>query len=665
MASHRSWRCALLLAFAGASGTYGQPLSFADDLYPALVKAGCNHCHNPDGVGSATRLHLPEEGATRDRITAFGESLVELVDRSNPSKSTLLNKPTNRVKHSGGEKIQKGSPEEALLTRWIGHLASLPEARVRQALLYKRSESGSYGQTSQIVLRRLTHQQYANSVRDLLREATDVTNQFPPEDFVDGFKNQYKSQSLSPILIEVYSATAERLAENAFRRGDSRELIPCDYGGLKESQCRKQFIQSFGRRAFRRPLAAEETARYESIFKAEAGFLSGAKAVIEGMLQSPSFLFWMQSTPRTEWKPYATASRLAYSLWNTMPDDGLLESAAKGDLNDPSSIERVARRMLADDRAKQALDEFVSQWLRFDRALAAARERRTFPMFSRELVSSMLEEARRFIADLVWNDRNFMDVLRADYGFVNSELASVYKVNAPARDFDRVQFSPEQGRAGILGQALFLTLTSKPEETAPTSRGLFVREQFLCQQVPPPPPGVDTNLPAIDEAQPRNNRERLASHTTNKACSSCHALIDPIGFAFEKFDAVGMHHEKPKLLFYPDEHEAKVPKKEVLLDVDTSGHVAGVANSEFANARQLGELLAAAEQCQECIVKQVFRYISGRKDTRNDAPQIRRSLDHFRNSGFRFKELLVSLVRSGAETPRVEAANGERHNKAP
>ena len=160
-------------------------------------------------------------------------------------------------------------------------------------------------------------------------------------------------------------------------------------------------------------------------------------------------------------------------------------------------------------------------------------------------------------------------------------LPPLYKVTAPPRDFDRVQFPAEQGRAGVLGQALFLTLTSKPEETAPTSRGLFVREQFLCQQVPPPPPGVDTNLPPIEESLPRNNRERLASHTTNKACSSCHALIDPIGFAFEKFDAVGMYHAKPKLLFYPDEHEAKVPKKEVLLDVDTSGQVAGVPNSEF------------------------------------------------------------------------------------
>ena len=272
----------VVIAILAASVTYAQPVSFLDEVLPVLENAGCKHCHNPDGVASGTRLHFPDESASRQRIAAFGESLVELVNRSAPATSILLQKPTNRVKHSGGEKIPKGSPEEAMLTRWINYLASLPEARVRQALLYKRSESSSYGQSSQVVLRRLTHQQYANTVRDLLQEASDVTSAFPPEDFVDGFKNQYKSQSLSPILVEAYSATAERLAENAFRRGDSRKLIPCDYRGAKLTKCRSEFIRTFGRRAFRRPLTAEETARYETIFKAESDFLDRRESCYRG-----------------------------------------------------------------------------------------------------------------------------------------------------------------------------------------------------------------------------------------------------------------------------------------------------------------------------------------------------------------------------------------------
>ena len=628
-----------------------------------LQKAGCQNCHNPDGVASGTRIHFPEEDAPARRIEAFGRSLVELVDRQHPEKSLLLNKPTNRIKHSGGERIRKGSPEEALLNRWIFYLAALPRADLQQALLYRSTESRRYTPASNAVLRRLTHQQYANTVRDLLREPTDVSAQFPPEDFVNGFRNQYQSQTLSPILIEAYGQQAERLAQNAFIRGDSRKLIPCDYRGASARACRTEFIQTLGRRAFRRPLEMREMARYESLFQGERDFLAGAQAVIEGMLQSPSFLFWMDDTTRAEWKPYATASRLAFLLWNTMPDDALLDCAARGDLDSLAGIERAARRMLADPRAKQGLDDFVSQWLRFDRALASARERRTFPMFSRELVVAMTEEAKRFVADLAWNDRNFMDAFRAGYGFVNSELASVYGVPAPARDFDRVEFPAAQERAGLLGQALFLTLTSKPEDTAPTGRGLFVREQFLCQQVPPPPPGVDTNLAPVTEDRPVTNRERLAAHTTSPACAGCHNLIDPIGFAFEKFDAIGVRREKYRLLFYPDVHEAKVPKKEVLLDLDLSGHVAGIPDSQFTNSRQLGELLARSELCQECVVKQMFRYMAGRHETRADEPLIHRTFEEFRDSGFRFRELLVSLIKARESAARGRDVNAERHHE--
>jgi hypothetical protein len=230
------------------------------------------------------------------------------------------------------------------------------------------------------------------------------------------------------------------------------------------------------------------------------------------MLQVPSFLFWLENTPRPEWRPFAAASQLSYFLWNTMPDDALLESAANGELSTVEGVERAARRMLGDPRAKQGLDEFVSQWMRFDRVLGASRERRVYPIFSSNLAESMTEEAKRFIGHIVWNDRDFREVFNGKYSFIDSGLAAVYEIEAPARDWERVEFPSESERAGIVGQALFLTSTSKPDDTAPTGRGLFVREQFLCQEVPNPPPGVDTNLPPFDEAKPVTNRGRLAVH---------------------------------------------------------------------------------------------------------------------------------------------------------
>jgi hypothetical protein len=629
-------------ATAGAQTT-----PFVSSLYPIMEAAGCRNCHNPEGVASATRLRFPDKDTPLPRIEAFGRSLVELVDREHPDKSLLFQKPTARIPHTGGERIPQSSAEESILKTWVEYLAKLSGPDLEAALRYKQEEAAGHGVAATAVLRRLTNSQYDNTVRDLLKNFLSPASAFPPEDFVNGFKNQYQALPVSPILTEAYGLAAEKLAAEAFRRGDFHALIPCKPATTTDVRCRNQFIQTFGRRAFRRPLDPEEVTRYAAIFRAEGTFLKGAQAVIEAMLQSPNFIFWMEQTPDPRWKGYATASWLSYSLWNTTPDDFLLDAAAQGQLDSVEGIERMARRMLDDPRAKDGLDEFVSQWLRFDRAMEASRERRLFPLFNRELAVAMTEEAKRFVGDLVWNDRNFMQVFTADYGFPNSDLAAVYKVSPPAHDFDRVTFPPESERAGLLGQALFLTLTSKPDDTAPTGRGLFVRENFLCQRVPPPPPTVDTNLPPFDEAKPLTNRERMGAHTNSKVCASCHNLIDPIGFGLEKFDAIGMRREQQKLLFYPaakGEGERRAKPKEVLLNLDTSARVAGVANSEFTSGRQLGEILARTPQCQECMVKQVFRYIAGRPETAADRPVLNRATEVFRKSDFNFKQMVVALI---------------------
>jgi hypothetical protein len=489
----------------------------------------------------------------------------------------------------------------------------------------------------------LTHNQYNSTVRALLRDSTKPAKNFPPEDYVNGFRNQYESLSISPILAEAYGRSAERLAANAFRRGDSRGLIPCEPTGKDDAACRKKFIEQFGRRAFRRPLDAKEMADHEALFRKQDTFLRGAQTVMEAMLQAPSFLFWLEDVPNPRLRPYAVAAQLSYFLWNSMPDDALLASAENGELNTREGVEKVARKMLADPKAREGLDEFVSQWLRFDRVVGAARERRVYPLFNDRLAESMAEEARRFIGHIVWNDRDFREVFNANYTFINSDLASVYEMERPAREWDRIEFSPTSERAGILGQALFLTSTSKPGDTAPTGRGLFVREQFLCQAVPDPPPGVDTNLPPLDEAKPLTNRGRLAMHASATMCAGCHNLIDPIGFGFEKFDAIGMRREQYKLVFGSGESSGS-RMKEVLLDLDTSAWVTGIANSEFKNPRGLGELLAQTPQCHECVVKQLFRYMAGREDTPADRVIISRALNRFRDSGFRFKELIVTLL---------------------
>lgn len=650
----------MILAALLANAVWAQPgdSSFEKGAYAVLEKAGCQACHNADGVAAGTRLLFPEGKVSPARVEAFGRSLVVLIDRVNPGKSLLLEKPTNRVPHTGGERIKKGSAEEAALRGWTERLTKLTGDELARALMYREEEeSGGGRKATRIELRRLTHSQYNNTVRDLLGDNTKPADRFPPEDFVNGFRNQIQAQGLSPLLIESYSQAAEKVAQGALRGGDTRGLIGCG----PSAACRTKFVREFGLRAFRRPLDGAEQKRYEALFGVEKDFLKGAQLVIEAMLQSSNFLFRLEDTAEPRWKAYATASRLSYALWDTMPDAALFAAAAQGELNSAEGVKRQARRMLDHPRARQSLSEFIGQWLRFDRVLTASKDRRRYPLFTRETAVAMTEEARLFVSDLVWNDRNFMELFTAPYGYVNGELAGIYQVAAPAREFGRVPFPAASERAGILGQALFLAMTAKPDESSPTARGLFVREQFLCQHVPDPPAGVNTNLPPFSAAKPQTNRDRLSEHVVNPGCASCHSLIDPIGFGLEKFDAVGARRDKFTFATRP---RANREKSETAweLEIDATGFVAGVANSEFSSPARLGDVLGRSPQCQECVAKQYFRYIAGRMETSADRPVIRKITEDFRRSQFRFKELMLSLMLARENTGGTE--NGVRHHQA-
>ena len=654
----------ILLLLAGA--LWGQSGDFRATLFPIFEQANCRACHNTDGVASATRLHFPEADADADKIAAFGNSLVALVDRQNLEASLLLRKPTARMPHTGGERIKQNSPEEAELKGWIAKLAQLSGVELSTALKYRELEGDGGDVAQDALLRRLTHSQYNHTVRDLLGDQTGPAMQFPPEDFVNGFLNQSRGQSISPLLEEAYSNAAEKLAQAAFLGGDTHGLLSCN----PSLECGKRFVREFGLKAFRRPLEPEEQQRYESLLAKEPDFLKGAQLVVEAMLQSPNFLFWINTTSDPKLKAWATASRLSYSVWDTMPDAELFAAAERGELATRAGVEKQVRRMLSDPRAKESLDEFVSQWLRFDRLTTASKDRRKFPYFTRETANAMITEARTFVSDLVWNDGDFMDLFTANYGYISPELARIYGVPAPARDFARVAFPADSERAGILGQGLFLALTAKPEDSSPTARGLFVREQFLCQHVPDPPPGVNTNLPPVTEAKPQTNRDRMSEHTTNASCATCHKLMDAVGFGLEKFDAIGARREQMVLEFrkksYEDEDEDgkhPVPKRIITLPLNTNAYVAGIPNSEFSSPQQLGAVLANSPQCQECVVKQYFRFQAGRHETAADRPLIRFVTDDFRNSGFRFKELILSLVlfrEFPQDKQRLDVANNHQ-----
>ena len=487
-------------------------------------------------------------------------------------------------------------------------------------------------------LRRLTHSQYNNTVRDLLGDQTRPADQFPPEDFLHGFKNQSASQEISPVLAEAYNSAAEKLARNVFAGGeDHGRLLPCKPTSHHDVTCAQAFVRSFGFKAFRRPLSDDEASRYAGLLLREAArsrqFLRGAQLIIEAMLQSPKFLF------RVEPGAYKAAADLSFFLWDTMPDRELFRAADAGELNQESSIKSQAMRLLADPKARQALDEFTGQWLRFDQVLNAVKDRNLYPQFNLQLATAMTEETRRLVAGLVWGDLNFLDFFRADYAFVNSDLAALYGLPAPASEFDRVQFPPDSERAGVLGQAAFLAMTSKPGETSPTVRGLFVRDQFLCQQVPDPPPGVNSTLPPVTVEKPQTNRQRLQEHLINRSCAACHVLMDPIGFGFERFDAIGQYQKQQAVMVMPPDRKMRPIR--LHLDIDPRASINGLANSDFSSPKELGRILAASPICQECMAKQLFRYAFGRHENAADGPLIQSGLAAFRGSGYRWKALMI------------------------
>src|SRR5260370_12841033 len=219
----------------------------AKKLYPVLEKAECRMCHNDNGVSSATRLKFPSPEAKTEAIEIFGLKLSALVDAKNPSQSLLLNKPTMRIPHTGGERIPKGSAEEETLKSWVAYLAKLTPAQLNASI--ERIGALRHGSANAGALRRLRVSQYNNTVRDLLGDYTRPADQFPPEDFLNGFTNQMEGQSVPPLLAEAYTIAAEKLAASAFRRGDSQHLIPCKPASANDRVCRDRFIRQFGLKA--------------------------------------------------------------------------------------------------------------------------------------------------------------------------------------------------------------------------------------------------------------------------------------------------------------------------------------------------------------------------------------------------------------------------------
>jgi len=496
-------------------------------------------------------------------------------------------------------------------------------------------------------IRRLTRFEYNNTVRDLLGDTTSPANVLPPEEEVAGFNNQAAALTTSDLLIEQYMKVAEDVAVRAVQNLGA--LIPgCDPGVDGADSCATQFIDDFGMRAFRRPLTLTESTRYKGLFDSAVEdpdlgrFEDGIQMVIEAVLQSPSFLYRAELgeetpvegdiVPFTSWE---MATKLSYMLWNTMPDEELFAAAAADELRTKEQVEAQARRMVNDDKARDLIRNFHTQWLQLSHLDSVAKDTGVYPEFRSSLRGLWKEEIQRFVEHVILEDDGSLDtLLTADFSFVNEELASFYgedvldSVSGDA--FQKVQLDPER-RAGLLSSAGLMATHANLNQSSPVFRGKFVREQLMCDTLPLPPNDLVIEPPELDPT--KTTKEQFEEIGNNPACSGCHSLMNPIGFIFENYDGIGQ---------WRDEQNGKPIDAvgEVVLTDDIDG--------SYEGAVELAQALAASEQVRECVASQWFRFGYNRTVTQEDRCSMDQLEESFAASGYDIKELLVGLTQTNA-----------------
>jgi hypothetical protein len=475
-------------------------------------------------------------------------------------------------------------------------------------------------------LRRLTRLEYDNSLRDLLGVDLSLSRDFSDDERVGAFP----SNNFTPISESEYGQYATAAATAATKAVQRLpQLLPCAASPSNEGECALQFIRQFGRRAYRRPLDDGEVARYEALFKTGrtgGDFGAGIELVVQGMLESPHFLYLVEGPgPLTQ---HQLAARLSYFLWNAPPDPQLAGLADGGNLRTVEVLRQQAQRLLADPRAQEMIDDFHTRWLSLDHIDMVEKDPAVFPEFE-ALKPALHEELRRFVGYVLGEGGGRLETLfTSPITFANGPLAKLYgaKVTGPADAWQKIDLDPTQ-RGGVLTQAAFLA-THGHEGSAPVFRGMAIREQLLCVDLPPPPPGADANLPP--RSATKTTRQRLEQHRVAPDCASCHRLMDVLGFSFESYDDVGR--------FRTTENGIKVDDTGELIGTDVDGPVKG--------ALELGKRLAKSQQVQRCLVNNWFRYALGRMETDLDRCTIDAVLARFQKADLRIPELLLALVES-------------------
>lgn len=594
----RSPRLALhVLLLAGSVVAQSRP-----SRVPALVDRYCAECHtgaDAEGGFELAALVAANAGATRSERIATAVQRVR--SRTMPSED--------------GE--QPSATERGELAAALAALEPVdPEARVA-------------------TLRRLTRTEYERTVRDLTGVVWDGKNVLPEDARAYGFDTVGDVMNLTPLLFEKYFDAATTIAtamlakpELAARAFDTTRPLAST-------------LEPFLARAFRRPVGEDEVAERARLFAGVAardGEGAARHAVLRSVFAAPSFLFRVErGRADAPWRlsPHELATRLSYALTGTLPDATLVAAADRGALDDPSALAAQARRLVAANGGRALADGFAAQAFRFRDVLTASADFRAYPqIWNGKLRPSFYEEAARLFVELVTTDASILTLLDCDHTWLDKTLAKHYGFGKVAGDaFERVP-APDRRRGGLLGMGAMLMVAAYPTRTSPVLRGRWILDQILDAPTPPPPANVSALPEPAKAGTAESVRARLERHRKDRACAACHAQIDPLGFALENFDVLG--------IWRADDHGAPIDARATLPDGTELDGVIALKDA----------LLARAPDFARALARKLLVYAVGRPLVAADEPELARIVAAVVAGEYRFSALLTAVVTSPLFTMR-------------
>jgi hypothetical protein len=491
-------------------------------------------------------------------------------------------------------------------------------------------------------VRIVTTQQYLNTLQNVFGSSVSMDMKFPPLRRTEGLlANGAALAGVTAGKIETFQRAASSIAAQVVAPERRSYLVPCTPKSETDADaaCAKQFFAQTGRLLHRRALSEQEVSRYVTLANDAAAqlkdFYAGIELVLESMLISPDVLFIVESTESDPRHPdrlrlddYSLASRLSFFLWNSGPDDVLLQAAEQGELRTERGLRRVVDTMLASPRLADGMRAFFDDMFAFDDFDVLSKDPTVYPFFTGAMATDAREQTLRTVVEhLLQKQLDYRDLYVTRATFMSPALAPLYQIPA-STGWTEYEFPADSPRQGLLTHVSFVALRAHPGRSSPTLRGKALRERLLCQVVPPPPPNVDFVKLNNPDAHYKTQRERVNVHLEDPVCAGCHKITDPTGLALESFDGAGRYRVA--------ENGATI---------DTSGELDGV---QFDNVVGLGKALRDNSSLPSCLVNRLYSYGTGGAAKAPDRPLLKYFGAEFAEAGYQLPRLLRTIVLSEA-----------------